>query len=266
MELKQKIRFCTPSQRVSSLVVDARPVPVIRGDVPAVMIDNPVLRGTCEAESDLYTPPMDAIAELANCRGDTDGVRRFTNRYGPLYVVENSHGHADRARAFAFQLSDWLQMQVQFRCTWDGFLGLDSRYPRVLIPYFKEAAPALFSEPWKSVQASGRFELTSKGLDFVADSLFATLTLVLIAVNERGLLRHCANPGCDEPYFIAAHPRQRYCTDKCAAWAQAQAKIAWWKEKGKEWLEQKIVKAPPITRTRKTTSKKGGKNVSKKAR
>jgi len=103
-------------------------------------------------------------------------------------------------------------------------------------------------------------------LDFVTDSLYAALVLVLIAVHERGTLRHCAKPGCDEPYFIAAHPRQRYCNEKCAAWAQAEAKSAWWKSKGKEWLGQQSVKQMSKAHAKKS-SKKGGKtNGTQKAR
>jgi hypothetical protein len=143
---------------------------------------------------------------------------------------------------------------------------LDSRYPIEVVPYFKEHAPHLFLNPSKDVQTAGRFELTSKGLDFVTDSLYAALMLVLIAIHERGSLRHCAKPGCDEPYFIAAHPRQRYCTEKCAAWAQAEAKSAWWKVKGKEWLEQKIVKTSSKQRTQRTSKKGGKSNGTQKAR
>jgi hypothetical protein len=259
LELKQKIRFCTPSRTISSLTV----VPRDEGDAKpkenrARIIEDPIFRGSCEMEADLYIPPIEAIVELANCRGDADAVQRFTRRYGPLFTAADG--------TFAFQLSDWRAMQRQFRCAWDGFLGLDSRYPSAIVPYFKEHAPHLFLEPSKSAQAAGRFELTPKGLDFVADTLYAALVLVLIAVHERGSLRHCAKPGCDEPYFIAAHPRQRYCTEKCAAWAQAEAKSAWWKVKGKEWLEQKTVKESRKPRTKKTSKKGGKSNGTQKAR
>ena len=266
MELKQKIRFCTPVRKISSLVVAPRQVPYSIGTLKEAtgkkqkprMVDNPIFSGSCKTESDLYVPPVEAIVEMANCRGDQDAVRRFTRRYGVFDTETDGR--------FAFQLSDWRAWQRQFRCTWDGFLGLDSRYPSEIVPYFKEHAPHLFLDPLNAVQAAGRFELTSKGLDFVTDSLYAALVLVLIAVHERGVLRHCAKPGCDEPYFIAAHPRQRYCTEKCAAWAQAEAKSAWWKAKGKEWLGQQAVKQTSKTQARKS-SKQGGKaNGTPKAR
>jgi hypothetical protein len=266
MELKQKIRFCTPVRRISSLVVAPRQIPVYSGNFKKAMgkdqiariVNDPIFSGSCETESDLYIPPIEAIVEMANCRGDEDAVRRFTRKYGVLSTAADGR--------FAFQLSDWRARQRQFRCAWDGFLGLDSRYPIEVVPYFKEHAPHLFLNPSKDVQTAGRFELTSKGLDFVTDSLYAALMLVLIAIHERGSLRHCAKPGCDEPYFIAAHPRQRYCTEKCAAWAQAEAKSAWWKVKGKEWLEQKIVKTSSKQRTQRTSKKGGKSNGTQKAR
>jgi hypothetical protein len=266
MELKQKIRFCTPVRKISSLVVEPRQIPFFSGSLKEEtgkkqnprMIDDPIFRGSCETESDLYVPPIEAIVEMANCRGDEDAVKRFTRRYGVLVTAADGR--------FAFQLSDWRAMQRQFRCTWDGFLGLDSRYPSEIVPYFKEHAPHLFLNPLKGVEAAGRFELTSKGLDFVTDSLYAALVLVLIAVHERGSLRHCAKPGCDEPYFIAAHPRQRYCTEKCAAWAQAEAKSAWWKLKGKEWIEQQAGKQTSKAQSKKSTKKGGKVNGTHKAR
>ena len=266
MELTQKIRFCTPVRRISSLVVTPRQIAVYDGnfkrsmgkDQIARMEDDPIFGGSCETESDLYTPPVEAIVEMANCRGDKDAVMRFTRRYGVLVTAADGR--------FAFQLSDWRAMQRQFRCTWDGVLGLDSRFQNDVVPYFKEHAPHLFLNPLKGVEAAGRFELTPKGLDFVTDSLYAALVLVLMAVHERGTLRHCAKPGCEEPYFIAAHPRQRYCTEKCGAWAQAQAKSAWWKLKGKEWIEQKAVKQTSKARSKKSTKKGGKVNGTHKAR
>lgn len=231
MELKRRIRFCTPDRRALSLTIVPRQIPVHFPPKPPRMVDDPIFRGSCEADSGLFVPPAEAIIELANCRVDEDGVRRFTRKYGPL--VAGSDGK------FAFQLSDWCAWQSQFRCAWDGFLGLDSRYPSAYVPLLKERAPHLFSEPLKNVQSEGRFELTKDGVAFVAESLYGGLLLVLIATHERKLLRHCPKPGCENPYFIAAHPRQRYCTEVCAEWAQAQAKSAWWKDSGKQWLEQR---------------------------
>lgn len=254
MELNQKIRFCAPDCTVSVLTVEPRRVPssdlnfadAAGGDeqLPRVLevrlIDNPIFSGVCKLELGQYVPPVEAIVELANCRRDSAAVQRFTRRYGPLLTATDGR--------FAFQLSDWCGMQSQFRWTWDGILGLADRFPSEVVPNLKKHAPQVFvgqvfAEPIKRVQASGRFEMTSSGLDFIAENLFAALLLVLIGVHERGKLRHCANPQCGEPYFIAAHPRQRYCTEKCAGWAQAEWKRIWWKESGKDWLKENAAKS-----------------------
>lgn len=48
-------------------------------------------------------------------------------------------------------------------------------------------------------------------------------------------LRHCPNPDCVSPYFIATKKGQKYCSDACAVPAQREAKRKWWAEnRGKE--------------------------------
>jgi hypothetical protein len=103
----------------------------------------------------------------------------------------------------------------------------------------KENHPESFHKPITKVKVPGYFEQTSDGLVFVAESLYGALVLVLSAIQEKRLLRHCLNPRCENPYFIAANPRQRYCTELCAAWAQAKGKREWWIQKGSAWLKQR---------------------------
>ncbi len=230
MKLGPKTVISTPEMRVVSLTVQPRQIPFdIQGK--RGMMNDPIFSGLCELRPDIFVPPVEAIVEFANCRNDENGVCRFIRKYGPILTVT-----ADGQ--FGFPLEFWRRMQAQFRFAWDGFLGLESRFPSAYVPLLKETAPQLLA-PLKSVQAEGRFELTPQGLHFVAESLSGALLLVLIATHERGLLRHCPKPGCENPFFIAAHPRQRYCTELCAAWAQAQAKSTWWKESGKQWLKQR---------------------------
>jgi hypothetical protein len=44
--------------------------------------------------------------------------------------------------------------------------------------------------------------------------------------------RHCGNPDCLTPYFIASRRSQKYCSDTCAAPAQREFKRRWWAEHG----------------------------------
>ncbi len=43
-------------------------------------------------------------------------------------------------------------------------------------------------------------------------------------------LRHCQNPNCHSPYFIAMKRGQKYCDEVCARPAQREAKRKWWRE------------------------------------
>jgi len=42
--------------------------------------------------------------------------------------------------------------------------------------------------------------------------------------------RHCSNPECPAPYFFAERKGQKYCSVKCAADGQREAKRRWWHE------------------------------------
>jgi len=44
--------------------------------------------------------------------------------------------------------------------------------------------------------------------------------------------KHCANPECPTPYFIAGSSRYRFCSGDCAAPSGLEAKRRWWTDKG----------------------------------
>lgn len=43
-------------------------------------------------------------------------------------------------------------------------------------------------------------------------------------------LRHCPNPECPAPYFIASKKGQKFCSPECAAPSQRESKRKWWYE------------------------------------
>jgi hypothetical protein len=45
-------------------------------------------------------------------------------------------------------------------------------------------------------------------------------------------VRCCANSECPAPYFLTTKKGQRYCSSKCSAPAQKEAKRRWWNEHG----------------------------------
>jgi hypothetical protein len=44
------------------------------------------------------------------------------------------------------------------------------------------------------------------------------------------LAKHCQNPTCSEPYFLATKRWQKYCSEKCAAPALRESKREWWRQ------------------------------------
>jgi len=59
---------------------------------------------------------------------------------------------------------------------------------------------------------------------------FEQALMWLVDVGDRA--RHCQNPDCVAPYFIAARRSQKYCSTTCAAPTQREFKRRWWAEHG----------------------------------
>jgi hypothetical protein len=66
--------------------------------------------------------------------------------------------------------------------------------------------------------------------------------------------KHCTNPGCLSPYFIADKRSYKYCSEECALPAQKAFKREWWAEHGADWRQ----------RREKIAKKKGAKKHAKR--
>lgn len=73
---------------------------------------------------------------------------------------------------------------------------------------------------------------------FLAKTLEAYLLLEL-ATPPSERLRKCLRPDCPNPYFVARHMKQQYCSPSCAEWAQGRWRKEWWDQKGKMWLQDR---------------------------
>src|SRR6266851_1903071 len=106
--------------------------------------------------------------------------------------------------------------------------------------------------PWRELRVgAGIFKVTDAGLGFVAGDLFSALHIKLLAISETGMLRRCANPTCKfEPYFIALHGRQQYCSPGCSEWGQSRGKKIWWESKGTEWRKKRTSERTQIRKER----------------
>lgn len=55
--------------------------------------------------------------------------------------------------------------------------------------------------------------------------------------------KYCANPKCQNPYFIADRLNRLYCSVECLKPIQRAAKRAWWEKEGKKRRQKKAKKA-----------------------
>jgi hypothetical protein len=59
--------------------------------------------------------------------------------------------------------------------------------------------------------------------------------------------KHCANPDCPTPYFIAAKRSYKYCSPDCADPAQKQFKREWWSKNGPGWRKKRELKKASVS-------------------
>jgi hypothetical protein len=168
------------------------------------------------------------LVEFANCQDTVEGAERYINRFGPPFFMAGSSA----ATIYAATLGQWKGLQLQFRVTWDRFIG-----GRVENDFTRSALGKDFPEtwkaqpPWTECVVSGKFALRGRTVAFVADTHFAALVAKLLMVANTGKLRKCRNPECSgTPYFIAEHGKAQFCGEECGRWGQRQAKLKYWKE------------------------------------
>lgn len=147
--------------------------------------------------------------EFANCRTDEAGILRFTKKFGPLRAEPEPN------EEFRFSLVEWRRDQARFRRTWEhnqtfGVGGFD--YP---------ALPG---------EGLGYFD---ENLYYTAVNIWRLMWFDLLSC-PRKRLRKCKRPDCPNPYFVARHLGQTYCSDLCAQWGQRQWKLDWWNRVGKK--------------------------------
>jgi hypothetical protein len=159
------------------------------------------------------------LQDFVNWPDSPKEIVHFTKSYGPL----DSDGV--EGKDFSFSVQGWQSTQKRFRLMWEsrsGKANVSTTIGGLELPYdlnFHEGK-----------------------LTFFAKRLEGFLLLELItAPAER--LRKCARPGCENPYFVARHLKQTYCSSVCATWAQAEWKKNWWGEKGSDWLAARKKKA-----------------------
>jgi hypothetical protein len=156
--------------------------------------------------------------EFANSRNDSDGIVRFTRRYGPLDIEPSP------ATDFRFRLDRWPVGQRLFRHLWEQ----RSKSPTAQIPQLALAG----------LPPVNHWQYETGRVLYRTANLWEYLLVTLLA-SPGDRLRMCARPGCLHLYFIAAHLKQNFCSEPCAAWGQREWKRNWWVEHGKEWRRKR---------------------------
>ena len=207
------------------------------------------------------------LSNFANWPGDAydldtaNEIVRFTRRYGPLEVP------AVPGLSFSFNYAEWIHCREVFRDYWRA-LGEKTNpkhwssapdQPSAALQDARKLGAKLLSsedvqlinddfrklhESWSGLKiensiwpkekiADGEFFGLSEGvLTYGTGTLWKFLRLILFATpGER--LRRCHNPGRHNPFFIAQHLNQNFCSEVSARWGQRRASLAWWNRKGK---------------------------------
>lgn len=260
MKLSQNVRFFAPEYIIKSINVEQR---LFNGkpDKRALLFT-----GELESAGPGGLLEASAVEEFANCLPSEAAVKKFVRRFGPLETTTDG-------KEFGFSLEGWIGRRQVFRRTWDQLLGLAARQQDIgpLPPELAGFKEILLRkpEPCRKVETQGTFELTNVGIVYVADSVYTALVLKLFALHAEKRLRRCLKPECNQqPYFIAIHARQKYCSDICAQWAQARWKTEWWHTKGSRWLQDRPAtrKLESRKRNKPSSQKRGTKHGTQKTR
>lgn len=154
---------------------------------------------------------------------------------------------ANEAEAVANFVLRFLRYQINLRRAWDASTPL-ARKVFLLGPLYETMRD--YHALWKVRE---NIEESLRAL-----AAYANLTsAILHAIHIVDWMRHCPNPDCPAPYFIAMRRSQRYCSEACALPAQREFKRAWWAEHGSEWRKQRGGAAKKRPRPQRSRGKGG---------
>lgn len=153
------------------------------------------------------------VEDFVNWGNTPTDIVRFTERYAPVSDADLGTESGE----FHFGIRSWLGIQQTFQTMWELRTGR-----RPSNTFRGEDVTIMVADRRVSLRGSLRF--------------FLLMELVL-APSER--LRKCKRTDCRNPYFVATHLKQTYCSTECAKSAQAKWKTRWWKEKGTDWLKKR---------------------------
>lgn len=216
-------------QRVSFwTLADVENAELIGNEIVGRFVDNP--------RPFLERKDQRLLEEYANWPNDSQGVVRFTKLYGPVEQSARPRGE------FRFLLRRWQFCQNSLQKEWEHLMPRPNVY----------AATGFFA----GIAGDRGWDYDPKaGLRYRAANFWEYLRLSLMACPKERL-KKCARPKCPNPYFVARHLKQNYCSEPCARWAQQEWKRRWWHEHGKKRRDRKQSKASKNLRKKKFSSRK----------
>jgi hypothetical protein len=174
--------------------------------------------------------------EFANWRNAARDVLRFTKLYGPLEQSARPKGD------FRFALRRWDFWQRSFQKQWEHLMPRADVYARIGSYHGSAGDRGWDYDP-------------VIGLKYRAANFLEYLHLSLMACPKERL-KKCARSECPNPYFVARHLKQNYCSEECAHWAQKQWKLNWWREHGNKQRDRKQSKTSRVLVKKKFSSRK----------
>jgi hypothetical protein len=70
--------------------------------------------------------------------------------------------------------------------------------------------------------------------------------LLVFLVNNLQRLRHCPNPSCRAPYFLASKGNSRYCSESCADYGRQQSQTRYWNAVGSKNRKARMAKVRKV--------------------
>jgi hypothetical protein len=151
------------------------------------------------------------IETFLNWPNDPDGILRFTRMYGPLQEKPTA------GAKFEFQVSEFRGIQRKFRQMWRNLRK-------------KTVSPLDILN-----ELGGVVRFHAGLVTYVAPTLYAYLYADLMT-SPKERVRVCKRRECsNNPYFIARHLNQEFCSHECAELAKRAWNKEWWQKRGQAW-------------------------------
>jgi len=197
------------------------------------------------------------LVELANLQDEPEAVERFRKLHGALfyttlpleraapgarYKVQEGFDFVADFQGRIFRLRNWLH------AIWktDDPLTRERASASLYCCAIEIGVPGWHKLGLEDFAAATRF-----GQFYPQTELEEAVSFLLRSLDR---LRVCHNGppkgDCVAPFFLASRRNQQFCSDACAAPAQRQHKLRWWRQHGEQWRKRRAKKAERTRRTK----------------